>query len=827
MSELKKTTLYDAHKNLGAKFFEFAGWEMPLEYEGMSKEHESVRKNAGIFDVSHMGEVIIKGEDAEKFIQNLVTNDIYELKERGVIYTPMCYEDGGVVDDLLIYKFKKDDFMLVINASNTQKDVNWINEKSKEYKVLVEDISNKVSQLAVQGPKAQEIIQKLTQTNLDDIKFFNFNTNIQICKLPCLISRTGYTGEDGFEIYCKNEDASNIFNEILKQGNQNIQPIGLGARDTLRFEAALSLYGNEISEVISPLEAGLSYFVKLDKENFIGKEALIKQKTYKNKRKLVGFEMLGKGIPRHGYDIKINDEVIGFVTTGCASPTLNKTLGLAVINSEYGNIGDEIEVAIRKKNIKARIIEIPFYNKRYKSKNKIEKDEYINNKFSYIPATSEDKSKMLESIGVNKIDDLFSDIPQNLQLKRELNLQSSKSELEVYKKVNELGNKNISLEKLTCFLGAGAYDHYIPSLIKHITSRSEFYTAYTPYQAEISQGTLQAIFEFQSMIADLTDMEIANASMYDGATAATEACIMALGKTKRKKVIVSKTVHPEIRKVLQTYMQYKECLVEEVDFCNEYGITDLDKLKDSIDKETACVLIQNPNFFGIVESMEEIEKITHENKAMLIMSVDPISLGILKTPGEVGADIVVGEAQSLGNSLNFGGPYVGFMATKSKLIRKMPGRIVGQSIDSEGKRAYVLTLHAREQHVRREKATSNICSNQALNALTACIYMATLGKEGFKEVSYQSMKKAHYTYKKLLQTNKFRQVFKGKFFKEFVVESQLNVDDVNNKLLEKSILGGYNLENNYVELKNSMLICVTEKRSKEEIDKLVGIMGGM
>ncbi|MDK2584711.1 aminomethyl-transferring glycine dehydrogenase subunit GcvPA [Romboutsia sedimentorum] len=448
------------------------------------------------------------------------------------------------------------------------------------------------------------------------------------------------------------------------------------------------------------------------------------------------------------------------------------------------------------------------------------------NEFSYIPTTNEDKQKMFERIGINNIEDLFSDIPKNLRLDRELNLDTYKSELEVSKKIKDLANQNINLEKLTCFLGAGAYDHYVPSLIKHITSRSEFYTAYTPYQAEISQGTLQSIFEFQSMIAELTKMEIANASMYDGATAAVEACIMAVGQTKRKKVIVSKTVHPETRKILETYMKFNKCEIVEVDFCNEYGITDINNLRANVGKDTACVLTQNPNFFGIIEEMEEIEKIVHENKAMLIMSVDPISLGLLKTPGEIGADIVVGEAQCLGNSLNFGGPYVGFMATKSKYTRKMPGRIVGETIDSEGNRAYVLTLQTREQHVRREKATSNICSNQALNALNASIYMSVMGKEGFIEVSRQCIKKAHYAYNKLIQSGKYKLVFKGAFFKEFTILSTESIDDVNKRLLQNSILGGYKLEKDYEKLQNSVLLCVTEKRSKEDIDKLVEIMEG-
>ena len=299
---------------------------------------------------------------------------------------------------------------------------------------------------------------------------------------------------------------------------------------------------------------------------------------------------------------------------------------------------------------------------------------------------------------------------------------------------------------------------------------------------------------------------------------------MAINQTRRNKVIVSKTTHPDTRKVLNTYMKFGEFEIEEVDFCNEKGITDINKLKEALDKNSACVLIQNPNFFGIIEELDEIEKLVHENKSMLILSVDPISLGLLKTPGEIGADIAVGEAQALGNDLNFGGPYVGFLATKSKYLRKMPGRIVGESVDSEGKRAYTLTLQTREQHVRREKATSNICSNQALNALTAAIYMGTMGREGLKEVATQSMKKAHYTYNKLIESKEFEPVFTGKFFKEFAVKSNVEVDTLNNNLLSENILGGYKLEKDYDNLEKATLLCVTEKRSKEEIDKLVSTL---
>jgi len=445
--------------------------------------------------------------------------------------------------------------------------------------------------------------------------------------------------------------------------------------------------------------------------------------------------------------------------------------------------------------------------------------------FTYIPNTNLDQKKMLESIGIKSTDELFKDIPQNLQLNRRLDINEPMSELEVRKELKNLSDKNLSDEDLICFLGAGAYDHYIPSVVKHITSRSEFYTAYTPYQPEISQGTLQAIFEYQTMIAELTGMEVSNASMYDGATACAEAGMISMENTKRKNIIVSKTVHPDTRKILDTYIKFHGGTIIEVD--SKDGETNVEQLQTVVDKNTAAVIVQNPNFFGIVENLTEVEKIVHSNKSIFIMSVDPISLGILKTPGEIGADIVVGEGQSLGNAMNFGGPYLGFMASTTKLMRKMPGRIVGQTEDVDGKRAFVLTLQAREQHIRRQKATSNICSNQSLNALAAAVYMSVMGKEGVKEVAMQCMKKSHYAYNQLIKSGTCKPVFNKPFFKEFVVETVLDSDKVSNELLQAGILGGYSLEKNYSELKNSLLFCVTEKRSKEEIDKLVNLMGVM
>ncbi|MHC6180297.1 aminomethyl-transferring glycine dehydrogenase subunit GcvPA [Clostridium sp. JNZ X4-2] len=443
----------------------------------------------------------------------------------------------------------------------------------------------------------------------------------------------------------------------------------------------------------------------------------------------------------------------------------------------------------------------------------------------YLPLTEEDKQLMFKKIGIDNIDDLFCDIPENIRLNRKLDINEPMSELEVSSYMKSIASLNKNCDDLTCFLGAGSYDHYIPSVIAHIISRSEFYTAYTPYQAEISQGTLQTIFEYQTVMAELTGMEVSNASMYDGATACVEAAQMAANVTRRKKIIVSGALHPEVRKVLSTYLRFKDLNLMEID--ETEGTTDIDKLKAALDKDTAAVIVQNPNFLGIIEELQDIEKYTHENKSLLIVYCNPISLGILKSPGEYGADVAVGEGQPLGNKMNYGGPYLGFLTTRKKYLRKIPGRIVGETTDSEGKRGFVLTLQAREQHIRREKASSNICSNEALNALTALVYLTTLGKRGIREVACQNTQKAHYAFKKLTENGKYKPLFNKPFFNEFAVEPTNRVDDVNRSLLQNKILGGYDLEKEYPSHKNSMLLCVTEKRTKDEIDKLVSVLEGI
>lgn len=446
--------------------------------------------------------------------------------------------------------------------------------------------------------------------------------------------------------------------------------------------------------------------------------------------------------------------------------------------------------------------------------------------FPYIPHTPEDEKKMLDTVGLSSTVELFSDVPKEVFLDRELDLPKAKPELEVTRYLKKLANKNCSINENVCFLGAGAYDHYVPSIVDHIISRSEFYTSYTPYQPEISQGTLQYLFEYQTLISELTGLPVANASLYDGGTAATEAALMACDVARKKKIVVSETVNPQTRKILKTYAHIQELELVEVDMKD--GITDMEDLESKMGDDVGAVIVQSPNFFGIVEDLKETADLVHKSKkASIIASVDPISLGLFKRPGDLGVDIVVGEGQSLGIPLQFGGPYLGFLATTKKFLRKIPGRIVGETTDEDGKRSYVLTLSAREQHIRREKATSNICSNQGLNTLAATVYMVTLGKEGLREVAMQSTKKAHYALEKLEATGKYKRAFDQPFFKEFAVSSDTDADKIIDDLNDEKIIGGYHLGIDYPELENNILYAVTEKRTKEEIDRLSSVLEGI
>jgi glycine dehydrogenase subunit 1 len=433
----------------------------------------------------------------------------------------------------------------------------------------------------------------------------------------------------------------------------------------------------------------------------------------------------------------------------------------------------------------------------------------------FIPHTDSDIAAMLKRIGVATVDDLYADIPEEVVFKGEYALPEGMSEIELRRFFKELGAKN---RRLTVFAGGGAYDHYSPSVIPHLLERSEFYTAYTPYQPEISQGTLQYIFEYQSMISELTGMESANASMYDGATATAEVMFMMVASSRKKnRVLVSSTISERVLEVVRTYARFHGVELTEIPECD--GVTDLKAIPAELAKgDVAGVIVPTPNRYGIIEDYTGLADMVHEAKALLGINADPSALAVLRTPAEWGADIACGDGQTLGMPLQFGGPYLGYIACSNSMLRKMPGRVVGATVDASGKRCYVLTLQAREQHIRRQKATSNICSNQSLMALYATIYVALMGNDGLREVNRLSCDGAHYLAGRLVESGKFRLAFDKPFLKEFVVKTDLDVKKINRRLLDAGIMGGLDLGNGMIEF------AVTEKRTREEIDKLVTLM---
>ncbi len=433
---------------------------------------------------------------------------------------------------------------------------------------------------------------------------------------------------------------------------------------------------------------------------------------------------------------------------------------------------------------------------------------------NYVPHSDAERQAMLESLGIKSVEELFEVVPQQVRFPK-LELPKALAELEATRLLGQLAAKNENLSERACFLGAGAYYHYVPSVVGHLAGRSEFYTAYTPYQPEVSQGTLQVIYEFQTMMGELFGMDVSNASMYDGASALGEAAIMAVNVTGRKKIIMPRSVHPDSRAVVKTYTEPQGIEIVEFDTVEE--------AMAAIDEQTAALMVQQPDFFGQIQDLQKLADAAHAKKALSVVSAYPVALGLLKTPGECGADIAVGEGQPLGMKPSFGGPYVGIFTCRTEYIRHLPGRIVGQTLDKEGKRGYVLTLRTREQDIRREKATSNICTNEGLIALIVTIYLAAMGKQGFRQVSEQCYHKAHYAASEISKLDGYELAFDGPFFNEFVVRctGNRNVEKIEAAFRKTGIIGGFPLGKDYPQYADSILFCCTEINTREEIDALV------
>ncbi|MAP73963.1 MAG: aminomethyl-transferring glycine dehydrogenase [Planctomycetaceae bacterium] len=437
----------------------------------------------------------------------------------------------------------------------------------------------------------------------------------------------------------------------------------------------------------------------------------------------------------------------------------------------------------------------------------------------YTYNTPAQQEEMLQAIGAESVDQLFDLIPDSIKLDRPLNIPPALGELELTSHMQELARRNTDITENTCFLGAGSYDHFIPAVVDTLTARGEFYTSYTPYQPEVSQGNLQVMFEYQTLICQLTGMDVSNASLYDGGSAAVEAMLMAISITRRNsKIIVVESVHPEYRQIIKTYFA---TIGTEV-----VTVSDTSQLESALDETTAAVLVQSPNFFGSIEDIPTVAEQVHEAGALLVCSVDPISLGLLKRPGDAGVDIVVAEGQSLGTPLLYGGPYLGIMACREEFVRRLPGRLAGQTVDQNGKRCWVLTLQTREQHIRREKATSNICTNQGLFALRAAIYLSVMGPTGMRDVANLCLQKAHYAQQQLTKLDRFDPICDQPFFKEFVIRDKQNdIAGLLEKAEDFNLLAGVNLGKWYPQLEDCLLVAVTEKRTIHEIDQLVEVLG--
>ena len=445
---------------------------------------------------------------------------------------------------------------------------------------------------------------------------------------------------------------------------------------------------------------------------------------------------------------------------------------------------------------------------------------------SYTPNTEADRQAMLATIGVDSIDDLFRDIPASARVKA-LNLPPSLSEMDAVRLLRSLSSQNADLSRYSSFLGAGAYRHFIPSVVGHIIGRSEFYTAYTPYQPEVSQGTLQTIYEYQSMLSELTGMDIANASMYDGASALGEAVIMATAVTRRKKTVIANTVHPHYREVAQTYAVGPGLQIDIIGptFGESFDARlAIDAARTALDTETAALVVQQPNFLGSIEDLRGLADAAHAVGALLIVVINPIALGLLESPGAAGADIVVGEGQPLGIPLAYGGPWLGIFAASEKLVRQIPGRIVGQTTDLDGRRGFVLTLQTREQHIRRERATSNICTNVALCALASTVYLSTIGKVGLRKIANLCLRKSHYAASRIAEIPGFAIPNQSPFFHEFVVRCPVPVRDLKERLHAQGILPGFHLGPIFASLDDCLLVCTTETNTKDEIDRLVAAL---
>ena len=682
MEPVKRTPLASLHRRLGARMTEFGGFAMPLSYRGIIEEHLAVRHAAGLFDLSHMGEFHLEGPQALPLLERALTNSAARLTDGQAQYTVMCADDGGTIDDLIVYRLAAEHYMVCVNASNIAADWAWLSGLNLDRATLT-DHSDDTALIAIQGPRALEILARVTTLPLASIARFRTAAG-EVAGVKSLVARTGYTGEDGFEVFCAAADGERLFEALLTAGDSDgLQPCGLGARDTLRMEAGLPLYGHELDRATSPLEANLKPFVKFDRD-FVGAVALTAQRDLGTSRRLAGLRTDdSRSIARQGYKLFRNGGEVGVIDERHLRAQLRASVGDGVSREWRG--------ARRRRAARSRdpqsngrrdhrpltVLPPPERNFIYQMR--------------FIPHTAADVNAMLETIGVAQLDDLIAHVPAQLRASATIDLDAGRTESEVATELAMLAARNRGAAGFVSFLGGGYYRHYVPAAVRAITARAEFATSYTPYQPEVSQGTTQAIFEFQTLITQLTGLEVANASMYDGASATAEAILMAHRVLpKRHVVALSRALWPDYRATVRTYLSALGALeLIEVPFDPVTGSIDQAALAALASDDLLCAVTGYPNVFGVIEPLATNRRFHASSGGLAIaVTAESLALGLLKPPGALGIDIAVGEGQSFGMPLQFGGPGLGYLAGRLAHVRQMPGRLVGQTVDSAGHRAF-------------------------------------------------------------------------------------------------------------------------------------------
>ena len=850
--QARSTPLTETHREAGAEVGDFHGWWAPIRYTDSYEEVSALRNNAAIWDIGYMAVLEFSGKGAKSLLQFLTTNDINRLKVGQVQYSFFLDEKARPLDDVLIYRLWGNRYLVVINAANSEKIKRWIHDKGGEAgDIHIRDLydcpeeDKRVTLFSLQGPEAENILKELTDFDLDTLEYFHCK-KIKVAGRQMLVQRGGYSGEEGFEVFASVKYAVELWQKIIEAGKPfGLKPAGLIARDIARQEACLPLYGNEWPEInpynaslsepplyVTPYEAGYGWAVRVDKGEFIGREAYVRHLDDTKQGKIerysqIAIEIDGRWTAYHNYKVFVGDREAGLVTSGKFSEYLGKSIWLAYVKKDAAELGQSVEIEIGKDRVVGKVVPKPIVNNIIYSR---PGDTKENAKY-YITINSEQIDGMLhETIGVDSIDTLCKDLRVTGNKLSGFGLPYGLSRRKNYHYHTRLAKMNYSAKEYSSFLGAGSYDYKIPDVVDWAASLRGLYTPYTPYQAEVAQGLLRFFYIYQSQVCQLTGMEVSNASLYDGATALAEAAFMSARITStpdkvRSVFLVANPLHPFYYQVLETYARDVGCKVIQIPFDEEKGTIDLGALQERLSEDVSCAIVQQPNFFGQIENdLQKVSEIAHDSGALFIScTTDPHSLEFLEAPAYYGADIAVGEVQPFGNPVNCGGPNLGFMAIPKQYIMEIPGRIVGR-IETDGEETFCLIRQTREQHITRFKAKSNICSNTALCATRAALHILAQGRTGLHKVNNTTLALKEFFLSQLLAISGFELAFEGNSFNEVTVHVPIDPDVINRELLKRKCLGALNLDTpkftNY-EILDCMLFSFTDRNTRADIEHLI------